>query len=327
MTRKERVSAALKGEEVDRIPVSAWMHFPRSDKTRAGQIRALLDFQNEYDWDFVKLMYRSTFLLEDWGNTYKDYQRPLGYWLVDKKAIESAEDWKRLKVLNPREGVLNEMLLVTQKVREALSEKADIHLLSTVFVPFMVAHQLSGGKVMHDVKEYPNEVHGALEVIAETLRLFVDACFESGCDGIFYATETATTDYMSVEMYRKFARPYDLRVLETIEKKSQFTVLHICRKNIMFDEFLDYPVHAYNWDDRGTSPSLLEARSKTDKCLIGGISKMGLLWKGTPREVEAEARNAIAVAGNRKFMLAPGCGVPITVPKKNLRCLRRVVEQ
>jgi uroporphyrinogen decarboxylase len=326
MTKRERILAALKGEQVDRVPVSAWMHFPKDDSTLNGQVKALVGFQQKYDWDFAKLMYRSTFLLEDWGNTYKDYQRPLGYWLVDKKAINSAADWKKLKVLDPRKGVLNEMLLVTEKVCKALKEKEDILLLSTVFVPMMVAHQLSGGRVMQDIEEYPNEVHSALEVIAETLGLFVEACFESGCDGFFYATETASTDYLSVEKHRQFARPYDLRVLDAIQKKSEFTLFHICGKNILFDEFMDYPVDAYNWDAGATAPSLAEARKKTDKCIVGGMAKMGVIWKGTPQEVEAAARDAISTAGRNKYILAPGCGLPIDVPEGNIRSLRRAVD-
>jgi uroporphyrinogen decarboxylase len=93
----------------------------------------------------------------------------------------------------------------------------------------------------------------------------------------------------------------------------------------MFDEFLDYPVHAYNWDDQVTAPSLVEARKKTDKCLIGGINKMGVLRSGTPKDVEREAQRSLQAAGRRRFILAPGCGFPMDVPEANLKTLRGAV--
>ena len=43
MTKRERVAAALKGEQVDRVPVTAWLHFPLKDKTAQGQVDAFVD--------------------------------------------------------------------------------------------------------------------------------------------------------------------------------------------------------------------------------------------------------------------------------------------
>ena len=37
MTKKERVSAAVHGEKVDRVPVSAWKHFPPKDRIIDGR--------------------------------------------------------------------------------------------------------------------------------------------------------------------------------------------------------------------------------------------------------------------------------------------------
>jgi len=326
MTKRQRVTAALKGDQVDRAPVSAWMHFPLRDRTAEGQVEAFRQFQEKYDWDFMKLMFRSTFLLEDWGCRYEEYQRPLGYWLLNRLAVNSVGDWKKLRVLDVHDGVLGEMLRVVRGIKTAVADRDDLFKLATVFVPIMVAKQISGDRVFQDLRDHPKDVHYGLEIIAETLKDFAGACIESGCDGIFYATQCATTDFMSVKEYREFGRPYDLAVLNGFQDRSQFTMLHICGANIMFDEFADYPVHAYNWDDRTTAPSLSEARKKTDRCLIGGINRMGVLRTGSPGEVTAEANASIASAGKRKLILAPGCGVPMDVPENNLKALRSVVE-
>jgi uroporphyrinogen decarboxylase len=54
MTKKERIDAALRGEPVDRIPVSLWRHFYQYEDTARGLADAMLLFQQDYDWDFMK---------------------------------------------------------------------------------------------------------------------------------------------------------------------------------------------------------------------------------------------------------------------------------
>lgn len=324
MTKRQRIEATLAGQEVDRVPVTAWQHFPLEDTTEEGQVRAFLAFQHSYDWDLMKMMFRSTFMLDDWGCTFGDYQRPLGYWLPDRFAVNGPADWKKLQVLDPRRGVLGEMLRV---VKAVTAQAEDLFCLATAFCPFMVARQLSGERIRQDMAENPRELHAGLEVIAETVSAFVNACLQAGASGIFFATQSATTDYMSLQQYREFGHPYNLRVLGSFADRCRFTMLHICGQNLMFDEFLDYPVHAYNWDDQVTAPSLPQARAKTDKCLIGGINKMGVLRSGSPQEVGEEAQRAIQAAGRSKFILAPGCGIPMDAPQVNLQAMRRAVER
>jgi uroporphyrinogen decarboxylase len=210
-------------------------------------------------------------------------------------------------------------------VKDQIGE--DVLKLATVFCPFMVARQLAGDRILADVREDPAALHQGLEIIAETVIEFSQACLENGADGIFFATQSASYDFMRREEYAEFGHSYNLKVLDVLKDTSQFTMLHICGKNIMFDDFLDYPVHAFNWDDQTTAPSLTQARAKTAKCLVGGIDKMGVIRTGQLQDVEAEAMNAIRSAGKGSFILAPGCGLPIDVPKGNLSALRRVVEK
>lgn len=313
----------MAGREVDRVPVSAWQHFPLEDTTAEGQVRIFLSFQEKYDWDFIKMMFRSTFMFEDWGCTFGDYQRPLGYWLPAKLAVNSPADWKKLSVLDPQRGVLGEMLQVVAAV--AAQAGPEVFSLATVFCPFMVARQLTGDRIRQDLADNPRELHEGLEVITETVIRFAGACLQAGANGVFFATQSASTDFMSVAQYREFGHPYNLRVLESFADRCEFTMLHICGQNLMFDEFLDYPVHAYNWDDQVTAPSLQEARDKTGKCLIGGINKMGVLRTGAPADVQREAQRALDAVGPRGFILAPGCGIPMDVPEHNLRALRAAV--
>ena len=56
MNKRERFYAAVRGEKIDRPPVTAWVHF-LSDHLSGEQTAALHRcFAEAYDWDVVKVM-------------------------------------------------------------------------------------------------------------------------------------------------------------------------------------------------------------------------------------------------------------------------------
>jgi len=82
-----------------------------------------------------------------------------------------------------------------------------------------------------------------------------------------------------------------------------------------------------SWSDRLTGPSLREAMTLTDKCLIGGLDERGPLTHGGEREILQEMRDAIAQTGGRRLILANGCSVPDDTPEEWLHVARRLVDQ
>jgi len=86
----------------------------------------------------------------------------------------------------------------------------------------------------------------------------------------------------------------------------------------MFDLIANYPANCINWHDRWSSPTLAEARAKTDKCLLGDIREVpyfdghcnriraNLLPDSTVDEVERHVREAIDAADGRGLILGLG---------------------
>ena len=67
MTKRERLSATINGQEVDRIAVALWRHFPGDDQRPADLAESQLTWQAQYDWDFIKVSPASSFRVVDWG--------------------------------------------------------------------------------------------------------------------------------------------------------------------------------------------------------------------------------------------------------------------
>ena len=85
-------------------------------------------------------------------------------------------------------------------------------------------------------------------------------------------------------------------------------------------------MHAINWHDRQTAPSLREARERFSGCLAGGLDEDGPLAAGSPEECAAQVRDAVDQTGGRRLIVAAGCVALIDAPEANLRAVRAAVE-
>lgn len=317
----ERIEAAIKGAPVDRVPFGFWMHFPQFDPDATLLSAATVDLHHRYDQDFVKVMFRSSWCLEDWGATFAGPHPTRGYWLPKTFAVNEPGDWAKLPSLNPHQGTLGEQLRVLRTVSDAL--KGDAPILATLFAPSMVAAQLAGPTTfLRHLREHPDALHAGLRTISTMLTAFAHACLESGADGIFYAIQHASRRILTDTEYQSIGRAYDRPVIESFHERSRLTMLHLHGEELMFDELASYPAHVLNWYDRFDGPTLKEARSRVSTCLAGGIDQERNMVLGTAAEVADEIRDAIAQVNGRGLILAPGCGVPSLVSAENLRAAR-----
>ena len=54
-SKRERLEAALQGEVIDRAPVALWRHFPVDDQDPGRLADSVAEFQERFDFDFVKV--------------------------------------------------------------------------------------------------------------------------------------------------------------------------------------------------------------------------------------------------------------------------------
>ena len=307
MTKHERLMAAVKGREADRVPVSFWYHFRELAHPSAEPLaEAELAFARKYDPDFLKVMHDLPLELPD-----------------GMKTIEDPKDWSKVRPLNPREGNSAEQLKALRLIKKGLTD--DMPVIDTVFNPFASASKLCAKKLMEHYRANPEGVMRALRAITVSLADYAEAWIDEGGDGIYYALDGAQTTTMSEEEYREIFMPLDRLILNRAMEKGTFNVLHIHGENIMFNMLHDLPTHVLEWSDRLTRPTLSEGRGIHQGCIAGGINEMAILGK-SPDEVIAEARSAIAEAGSAGFILTCGCAVPTDTPEENLFAIRQAVE-
>ena len=324
MSHRERVLACLAGDDVDRPPVSMWRHFYAEETAPGTLAEAMLGFQREYDWDFMKVNPRASYHAEDWGLEMRaggDASPKPVSWPVSEPG-----DWTRLEVLDPSTGVLGEQLEALRLIGKGLEGR--VPFLMTVFTPLSIAARLAPSEetFVRHLREHPDKVEHALEVVTETFVRFTKACLDAGASGLFYATTSwATTDSLTLDEYAVIARPYDLRVLEAASG-AEFNLLHVCRDNNMLAELGDYPVHAFNWDVHGKGNlSLAEGRATlTPRAMVGGLPHKDGLIDVSPGVLAREVRSITGAMGSRGWMLGTGCTFPPDTPAENVRAVANV---
>jgi uroporphyrinogen decarboxylase len=322
MSKTERVFAALRGDDVDRVPVSAWWHdFPREWAADAVA-EATLEAYRKYGWDFVKVNPRACYYAEDWGARYIIADGANKQPVLTEPGISSPDDLARIKPLDVTKGAYGEQLESLRIISKELAGEAPF--IQTVFSPLAVLSRITGSTkyVQRLMQEHADALLAALEVITATVAEYSRACVAAGADGVFLATvEWGATEFISAEGYHRFARPFDLRVLEAVQG-APFNVFHVCRDNNHLLDVLDYPVAAFHWDVLGKgNPRLPEVLGKTGAAVMGGVTHGDAMTSGSPAIIAKQAERAIIETGGRRFLLAPGCSIEPTAPEVNLRTL------
>jgi uroporphyrinogen decarboxylase len=314
-----RINAAIEGGNADRVPVALWRHFPEDDQD-AGRLAARsLEWQAKWDFDLVKFMPSGTYSVEDWGAKSVYQGAANGARAVSVPGVRAPEDWRRLPRLDAKKGVLG-----AQNAALALAARewgGRLPILQTVFSPLTTARKLAGDALIAQLRSDPEAVEAGLRTITDTTIDFAIRSVEAGAHGLFFATQLATHDLLTVAEYERFGVRYDLEVFRELKSRTRVNMLHVHGENIMFDLMASYPVEMINWHDRLTAPALKDALGMAKAALVGGVEERGLLVSGNERAVRTQVRDAIVQTGGRRLMVGPGCVAAIAAPEQNIRAV------
>jgi uroporphyrinogen decarboxylase len=326
MTKRDRVMAALRGEPVDRVPLSFWMHNFAAENTLEDFVAESVRLARLFDWDYLKPQSRAQCFAEAWGLRYQAFgQRAVPYTRTQAPCA-GADDLRRLKPAEPAAGALGEQLAALRMIRTAVGP--DTPIIWTVFSPLMVVpYLLAGGldQALTIAKAEPESLEVALAAIAHTLAGYARLALAAGADGLFYATNVARSDLLSAAACRRLQRPHDLAVLAAAAP-GPFNVLHVCGSRVLFDEFVDYPVHAISWAQAEGNPSLADGRRRTGRAVMGGLPAKPLIATLSADAVAARARAAVRETGGRALLLGPECSIDPDTPDALLHAARAALE-
>ena len=326
MTSRDRVLAALRGEAVDRPPVSFWGHVYHRESSAEDLVAHTLERWRKYRWDWVKLNPRKHYHVEPWGVRYHYSGVPNAKPTLATYPVHAPADWDRIGEVPHDAGALGEQLDAVRALRAALP--ADVPLLQTVFTPIAIlAEMTEPPETLRDLLAVePARVERAIEAVTRTFERYVAAVMRAGADGIYLATvDWGSRAFVTPALLRRWSRPYDLRLLAAAGA-SPYHTLHVCKGDALLSEFADYPVGAFSWDATAPgNPSLAEGLELVQGAVVGGIGHETELQLGAETAITAYHR-ALEATGGRRWLFAPGCSIPPQTSEATLAALRDEVE-
>ena len=318
-TKRKRLEATIAGEKPDRVPVALWRHWPGDDQNAQALAAAHLKWQQDYDWDLLKVGPSSSYSVDDWGVETRWVGHIEGTREYVRRVVEKPDDWEMLLPLEPDEGMLGTQIQALRLIGENVGEA--VPFIATIFSPLSQAKHLAGDPVMlSHMRSHPNALHQGLETITESTLRFIEAAKSAGIAGIFLAVQHARYPLLSRAEFQEFGRAYDLRVLAAVDDL-WCNMVHLHSSEVMFDLVADYPVQFVNWHDRETGISLDEGLEQINGAASGGIDHW-TLHAESPDAALAEADDALEQTDGRRLLLGTGCVIMVTTPTRNIRALR-----
>ncbi len=326
MSARERVQAALGGEDLDHPPVSLWRHFPEEDQSAEALAASTLRWQQMLHLDFIKLMPPGDYATIDWGAQSEYQGAPGGTRETTLFPIQGPGDWLKINPVSVAAGFNAHVVDACRLVREGVGP--DVPVLQTIFSPLTIGNKLSNGLVIDHLRSHPENVHKALDAIRDVTVEMTNASLAAGADGVFFASQCATSDLVSREEYDEFGVAYDAPVLAAArDGGSTFTMIHIHGDNTFFDLMAGYDGHAINWHDRRVGPSISDVLGEyPDRAAVGGIDEKAVATMSAD-EVAAQARDARTQAGDRRLLIGPGCVALVATPEANLKAAVEAARQ
>lgn len=289
-----------------RVPAAFFMHFGPGYHAGQAAIDRHLAYFHRTDMDFVKVQYEKTFPV--------------------LPEIERPSDWRHMPVYG--EDFYQEPLAVIEGLVRAAKGEAPV--LVTLYSPFMCAgHATSDTMITEHLQEDPEQVKVGLDAITESLLIFVRACVRLGVDGFYASTQGgearrfAPATLASPGIFETTIKPYDLMLLQEIDRVCAFNILHICDYHGGYDTLdplLDYPgdVVSYPQHVGGQLLTPQMAAAQFDRPVMGGLDRHGAIASGDPVAIQEAVREVLTQAPER-FILGADCTVPGDTAWEDLR--------
>jgi uroporphyrinogen decarboxylase len=283
------------------IPAAFFIHFEESFRLGPAAVKKHLEYFRYTGMDLVKIQYERTF-------------PPIA-------EIKKAEDWEKMPFYK-LDFYEPQLEVVHGLVKEA---KEEALILVTLYSPFMCAkHSVTSELVTDHLQKNPEAVRKGMEIITDSLMLFVQECIRLGVDGFYASTQGGEVGrFQDTQIFQNYIKPYDLVLMNEINRSCLFNILHVCDYNGPYNDFspfLDYPGHLVNCNPQlstGRMPWKEIAQMFQRPCM-GGLDRQGIIVSGTKEEIKKEVHDKLRQVSH-PFVLGADCTLPGDIPWSNIR--------
>jgi uroporphyrinogen decarboxylase len=323
MNAKERMFARLNGKHVDRIPnLNIIMQLAARElgvpySAYCQDYRLLCEGNilcaQKYHLDCVTIMSDPMKEASAFGAKVVFPHDDVPY--AKTNLLENEEDLLKLKTRDPSESErMSQSVLSVEMYKRELGD--DMPVIGWVEGCMAEAADLRGvNEFLMDLVSNEEFVTDLLDICLEQGIRYAKAQIEAGADII--GVGDAIASVAGPACYRKFALPYETKLLTAIREMGAKTKLHICGNVTPF--LKDLPADCCDILDLDWMVPLDEAAELHGRtcALSGNYNPVTVLLQGSAQTV-SEAVISCADVGGPRYMSAAGCEVPKLTPEGNL---------
>lgn len=329
MTGKQLVCAAIRGQQVDRIP---WVPF-------VGVHGGLL-----IGVPADAYLRDAKHIVAGIGAAVKRY-RPDGIPSVFDLQIEAellgcqlrwSKDTPPAVVSHPlTDGVklgdlkipaanTGRLAVAMDATRQLRANHPDLALYGLITGPFTLALHLMGTDIFMKMFDAPQEVNDTLAFCGKVCKAMAGYYVDAGCDIV--AVVDPMTSQIGPDQFRQFVSDSVTDLLahvRTLGALGSFFVCGHAEQNLQ--------VMCECRPDNVSVDENIPLGTVRDICLPRGVSFGGnlqltsVLLLGKPLDAQRNALDCLSAGGERGFVLAPGCDLPYATPPDNLAAVAAVV--
>lgn len=302
MNKRDTVLELLDSDkEQEYIPAGFFLHFDQVYHKGQPAVDKHMEYFRYTGMDFVKIQYETVF------PPNPDIKRPA--------------DWQNLPFF--KKDFYQDQLDIAEGLVKAA--KSEALVIMTLYSSFMMTQFTTQDlQLLTDhMKEDPESFKKGMEIITDSLMIFVKECIRRGVDG-FYASTQGFESFRSLgpDLFSECIKPFDLALMEEINRSCIFNILHICDYIGEYDDlspFLDYPGHVINFGHRLGSRKIdgREISQIFERPFMGGLDRNGVMATGSSADIKKAVQDVLA---NRpkKFILGADCTLPDGIDQKTL---------
>jgi uroporphyrinogen decarboxylase len=302
MNKRDAVFSLLDADtQPPYTPAGFFIHFDPSCHRGQAAVDKHLEFFRYTGMDFVKIQYEAQYTI-----------RP---------EIQKPEDWAKM----PQYGLefYQDQVDIASALVKAAGKEALV--IQTLYSPFMLASHSVGDGVLHQhLLENPEKAKHGIEIVTESLLIFVRACIAAGVDGFYHSTQGGETSrFEGSPLFDECIKPFDLAVMEEINATTEFNILHVCDYHDSYaglEPFLDYPGDVINTNLELGSHKLTgqQVTEMFGRPFMGGLDRLGTIATGSQQDVKQLVRSVLADAPERSI-LGADCTLPADVDWDNIK--------
>lgn len=323
MTPYERVFKRLEGKKVDKIPnlniimtfAAKYIDVPYSKYVTDYRylVEGNIKCCEEFGIDMVSAISDPCREGNDMGAKINMPFDDVPYF--DSNLIDDYHKLNSLEVVSPLSG---ERMLDRIKAIELFKKEVGntYPILGWVEGAFAEACDLRGmNNTMLDIYENTEDLQQLLEICTNQAICFAEEQIKAGAD--FIGIGDAAASLIGPENYKKFALPYEKRIIKAVHELDAKVKLHICGNiNPLLDLLVDTKADIIDLDWMVDFKKAVQ--TFTGKAAANGnFDPVGVLMQGSPKRVKRAVKKCIKAADATSF-IAAGCEVPASTPYENM---------